>query len=179
MLTFEEAAIKILAEEHRRALNTINVTNGWGCGPIVDNFSGLQGTLFRLLGKKDRTPGNYPRDPGDGIGGATNEYFHPIARIRNSKRSDYNPASLLGYSREEPDGNAGWRWVKAGVQDVPEYVMRPERTMSLASKKGGKVKFRVEKSLSRLLCPSSILVELDRDNGIAVMENGDSVHDVS
>jgi hypothetical protein len=172
MLTFEEAAINILTEKHRRALNAIRITNGWGCGPIVDNFSGLQGAFFRLLGKKDRTPGDYPRDPGDGISGATNEYFHPIARIRKSKRPDYNPASLLGYSREEPNDSAGWRWAKAGVQDVPEYVMRPEKTMSLAYKEGGKVKFRVEKSLSRLLCPSSILVELDRDNGIAATGKG-------
>ncbi|PON19953.1 hypothetical protein TGAM01_v211181, partial [Trichoderma gamsii] len=39
MLSFEDAAIKTLIEDHRRALNAINIANGWGCGPIVDNFS--------------------------------------------------------------------------------------------------------------------------------------------
>jgi hypothetical protein len=167
MLTFEDVAIKILIEQHRRALNANHITNGWGCGPIVDNFSGLQGAFFWLLGKKDRTPGDYPRDPGDGTSGATNEYFHPIARIRKSKLSHYSPASLQGYALEEPDGSAGWKWVKRGIQAVPEYVMRPEKTMSVAYEEGGSVRYKVEKSLSRLLCPRSILLELDRDNGIA------------
>jgi hypothetical protein len=165
MLTFDDAAIKTLIEEHRRALNSINITNGWGCGPIVDNFSGLQGAFFWLLGKKDRTPGTYPRDPGDGTGGATNEYFHPITRIRKDNLN-YNPASLQGYALEMPDGIGGWKWVKRGVQSMPEYVMLPEKKMSLAYEEGGNVKYRVEDSLSRLLCPRSILLDLDRDNGI-------------
>lgn len=46
--------------------------------------------------------------------------------------------------------------------------MRPEKMMSGAYKEGGKVKFRVDESSSRLLCPSNVLVELDKDNGIAV-----------
>ncbi|KAI3574005.1 hypothetical protein IWW34DRAFT_854983 [Fusarium oxysporum f. sp. albedinis] len=91
MLTFEDAAIKTLIEEHRRALNSIKINSGWGCGPIVDNFSGLQGLFFWLLGKKDRAPGTYPRDPGDGTSGATNEYFHPITRIRKDNLN-YNPS---------------------------------------------------------------------------------------
>ena len=167
MLTFDDSAIKILIEQHQRALNVNHPINGWGCGPIVDNFSGLQGAFFRLLGKQDRTPGDYPRDPGDGTTGATNEYFHPMTRIRKGKLSNYNPASLQGYALEEPDGNTGWKWVKKGVQAIPEYVMRPEKMMSVAYKGDGKVRYRVEKSLSRLLCPRSILLDLDRDNGIA------------
>ncbi|KAH7010904.1 uncharacterized protein B0I36DRAFT_324482 [Microdochium trichocladiopsis] len=166
MLTFEDAAIKTLIEEHRRALNSINITNGWGCGPIVDNFSGLQGVFFWLLGKNDRTPGTYPRDPGDGTGGATNEYFHPITRIRKDNLN-YNPASLQGYALERPDGSAGWKWVKSGVQAMPEYVMSPEKKMSVSYEERGRVKYRVEESLSRLLCPRSILLDLDRDNGIS------------
>lgn len=167
MLTFEDTAIKVLIEQHQHALNAIAITNGWGCGPVVDNFSGLQGAFFWLLGKKARTPGNYPRDSGDGTTGATNESFHPIMRIRKSKLSNYNPASLQGYALEEPDGGAGWKWVKTGVQALPEYVMRPEKTISLAYEEGGSVKFRVGTSLSRLLCPKNILLDLDRDNGIA------------
>jgi hypothetical protein len=166
MLTFEEAAINLLIEEHRRAMNTINVPNGWGSGPIVDNFAGLQGAFFRLLGKRDRTPGNYPRDAGDGIEGATNEYFHPSTRIRKSKVPHYNPAPLQGYSVEEPVGNERWKWVKNGVRAVPEYIMSPEKVMSVSYMDGGVVKYRVGKSLSRTLCPESILSDLDRDNGI-------------
>jgi hypothetical protein len=166
MLTFEDAAIKMLIKEHSHALNTITIKNGWGCGPIVDNFSGLQGTFFRLLGKKDRTPGNYLRDPGDNTSGTTMEYLHPITRIRKSRLSDYNPASLQGYTPIEPDGNAGWQWLKTGVQAMPEYVMRPENKISLAYEEDGNVKFRIGESLSRLLCPRGILSDLDRDNGI-------------
>ncbi|KAJ4032053.1 hypothetical protein NW753_013362 [Fusarium oxysporum] len=165
MLTFEDAAIKILIKEHHRALNSINIPSGWGCGPIVDNFSGLQGLFFWLLGKKDREPGSYPRDPGDGTSGATNEYFHPITRIRKEILG-YNPMPLRGYSIERPHGSAGWKWVKSGVQSIPEYVMHPEKKMSVAYEENGRVKYRVESSLSRLLCPENILLDLDRDNGI-------------
>ena len=170
MLTFEEDAIKILIKEHGRALHAIRIPNGWGCGPIVANFSGLQGAFFRLLGKKDRTPGNYPRDPGDGTDGATNEYFHPTTRIRKGKLSKYNPISLQGYTLEEPDDIPGWKWVR-GVHAVPEYVMRPEKMMSLTYEEGGRVKYKVEKSLSRILCPRSILSDLDLDNGISEIAN--------
>jgi hypothetical protein len=172
MLTFEDAAILILIEQHRRALNANHFINGWGCGPIVDNFAGLQGAFFRLLGRQDRTPGNYPRDPGDSAIGATNEYIHPTARIRKGKVSNWNPPSLKGYALEEPDGSgAGWKWVKRGVQVVPEYVMRPERTMSIAYKEAdGRVRYDVKNSLARLLCPKNILLELDEANRLIVKE---------
>ncbi|EEA28808.1 hypothetical protein TMatcc_002841 [Talaromyces marneffei ATCC 18224] len=168
MLTFEEIAINKLIKQHHDALveNNAknNVINGWGCGPIVSNFAGLQGAFFRALGKQDRTPGSYPRDAGDGISGATNEYFHPITRIRKSKLSNYHPASLNGYALQEPDGTAGWQWVKNGVAAIPEYVLRPEKTMSLAVYGTGEYK-NVD-SLSRLLCPAAVLADLDRDNGV-------------
>ncbi|CAI6089129.1 unnamed protein product [Clonostachys chloroleuca] len=169
MLSFEDAAIKTLIEDHRRALNAINIANGWGCGPIVDNFSGLQGVFFWLLGKKDRTPGAYPRDPGDGTDGATNEYFHPIVRIRKNNLN-FTPASLQGYSVEKLDDSTGWKWVKRGVHAVPEYVMSPEKKMSVAYEEGETVKYRIQESLSRLLCPTSILVDLDNDNGINAID---------
>ena len=166
MLTFEEAAIQILIEQHQHALaenNTkSNITNGWGCGPIVSNFSGLQGKFFRILDKQNRTPGNYPQAQGNGIDGATNEYFHPITRIRKSKLSNYNPMSLDGYSVEQPDGDAGWRWDKNGGQTVPEYVLRPEKKMSVVHEG----EYKTMRSLSRLLCPEILLADLDRDNGV-------------
>jgi hypothetical protein len=36
----------------------------------------------------------------------------------------------------------------------------------VAYEENGVVKYGIETSLSRLLCPRSILLELDRDNGI-------------
>jgi hypothetical protein len=166
MLTFEDAAIKILIGDYQRVLKTTGATDGWGCGPIVSNFAGLQGTFFRVLGKQLRTPGAYPRAPGEAIDGATNESFHPLTRIRSRKLPDYKPESLQGYEPEQSKGNAEWQWVKKGAQPIPEYVMRPDRLMSVAYEEGEKVKYKVQQSLSRLICPSSILAELDRDNGI-------------
>ncbi|KAH8800453.1 peptidoglycan binding domain-containing protein [Xylogone sp. PMI_703] len=130
MLTFDVVAIQILIEHHRRTINRVDaiqkIINGWGCGPIVDNFTGLQGVFFSFLGRTDRTPGGYPRDPGDGNAGATNEYFHPMVRMRKLKLQNYNPMSLKGYVLQEPHGGAGWKWAKLGVQAVPEYTLRPK-----------------------------------------------------
>ncbi|OKL57390.1 hypothetical protein UA08_07532 [Talaromyces atroroseus] len=165
MLTFEEEAIKNFIEQHHdsQADNKPKGSiNEWGCGPIVSNFAGLQGAFFRLLGKQDRTPGAYPRDAGDGVEGATNEYLHPIVRFRKLKVNNYNPASLAGFRLEEPDGGTGWKWAKKGVQALPEYVLRPEKTISLAFEGG----YKSGSSLSRLLCPKALLQDLDRDNGL-------------
>jgi hypothetical protein len=166
MLTFEEAALDQLIKQHQVALEENNaknnITNGWGCGPIVSNFSGLQGAFFRIIGKQDRTPGNYQRILDDGISGATNEYFHPITRIRKNKVSNYNPESLSGYSFEKSDGEAGWRWIRRGIQAVPEYVMRPEKKMNVMHE----AEYKTKPSLSRLLCPTILLADLDRDNDV-------------
>lgn len=168
MLTFDDVMIKTLIEQHRRALNRNNsishLSNGWGCGPIVDNFFGLQGAFFRLLGRRDRTPGAYPRDPGDGDAGATNEYFHPVVRIRKRKLENYKPVSLDGYSEQEPDGNQGRKWVKGQLRALPEYILHPGKSMSIAYLEGGSVKYKTQESLSRLLCPPDILADLDRGN---------------
>jgi hypothetical protein len=169
MLTFDVTAIQLLVEKHRRALNRVDAmqraNNCWGCGPIVNNFSGIQGAFFYLLGKSDRTPGHYPRDAGDGTAGATMEYFHPIVRIRRRKLQSYNPRALQGYSLQEPHDKVGWKWTKLGAQAVSEYVLRP-KPMTLASEEDGCIEFDLGKSLSRLLCPTDILIELDKDNGI-------------
>lgn len=165
MLTFEESSIQVIIDHHQHALNSIHITNGWGCGPIVDNFSGLQGAFFKLLGMQYRTPGDYPRDPGDGVNGATNEFFHPIVRVRKRKLSDYDPPSMKGFSLQEPDGKEGWKWVRSGVQPVPEYTLYPQKTMSLSYEEGGKLCYKTGKSLSRLLCAKDILLELDSIHG--------------
>jgi hypothetical protein len=73
----------------------------------------LQGAFFWLLARRDRTPGDYYHHPGDGVTDATNEYIHPISRIRKGKVLNWNPLSLKGYALGEPDGSgAGWRWGK-------------------------------------------------------------------
>ncbi|KAJ0132643.1 Uncharacterized protein HZ326_24263 [Fusarium oxysporum f. sp. albedinis] len=159
MLTFEDTAIEALIEEHRRVLNT----HSWGCGPIIDNFSGLTGAFFRLLGKKDRTPGACARDQGDGTSVNTKESFHPITRIRKDNLN-YEPASLQVYAHERCDDSKGWRWNKEGLLSIPEYYMCPDKKMTVAYKEGGSVKYDVKESLSRLLCPGDTLLELDRDN---------------
>ncbi|KAE8357292.1 hypothetical protein BDV27DRAFT_164647 [Aspergillus caelatus] len=169
MLTFEKTAINKIIQQHQDALAENGIADGWGCGPIVSNFSGLQGKFFRTLGKQDRTPGNYPPVPhdiiederieGDRIYGATNEYFHPIARIRRGTLPNYNPASLDGFEMFHDEN--GWRWVKGDIV-VPEYVLRPERTMSVMHEG----EYRTEPSLSRFLCPANLLTGLDRDNNV-------------
>lgn len=163
MLSFDEDAINTLIEQHRRALNSNGIPNGWGCGPIVSNFSGLQGSFFRVLGKQDRTPGEYRKDAGDGGSGETNEYFHPTIRIRKTKVESWSPNPMRGWAITEPDGEAGWKWVKNGVQEIPEYVLRTNG-MSLAYNDRGVVRHKVSKSLSRLLCPKDVLADLDRDS---------------
>lgn len=170
MLTFDSAAIQILIEEHRRALNRVEamqkITNGWGCGPIVSNFAGLVGAFFSLLGRTDRKPGEYLRDPADGSVGRTNQSFHPIVRIRKLKLQNYNPMALKGFKLQEPHGGAGWEWAKTGVQVMPEYILRP-KPMSVAYEEGGRTKYGIQNSVSRRMCPADILSELDKDNGIS------------
>jgi hypothetical protein len=177
MLTFDDVMIKALIEQHRRALNRDNsichLSNGWGCGPIVDNFVGLLGAFFRLLGRRDRTPGEYPRDPGDGDAGATNEYFHPIVRIRKRKVGNYKPVSLQGYTEQEPNGIQGRKWVKGQLPPLPEYVLQPGKVMTTAYMEDGTVKYKTQDSLSRLLCPPDILADLDRGNGFGAASKAD------
>ncbi|KAF7515769.1 hypothetical protein G7054_g14425 [Neopestalotiopsis clavispora] len=167
MLTFDEDAIETIVQNHQHAINRIAHTNGWGCGPIIDNFFGLQGAFFRLLGKQERTPGNYPRDPGDGTDGATNEFFHPTVRIRRSKVPKWNPTPLQGYELQEPDSTTGWRWSRRDRRPVREYEMSKKKTMSLAYQDGQAIGYKTGGSLSRRLCPKNILSDLDRDNAMA------------
>nr|POF26403.1 uncharacterized protein CFP56_22552 [Quercus suber] len=171
MLTFEKGAIDVLIKHHQTALKAIRppIANGWGCGKITDNFAGLQGIFFQLLGRQDRTPGAYLSTPGDGVAGATNETFHPTVRIRLDKVSTWRPKSLEGFVHKEPLAShaaQGWTWVKEGVQPIPEYIMRPEKTLHVAIRgANGTVKYRHEKSLARALCPTDVLLELDEANG--------------
>ena len=167
MLTFEETAINLLLDEHQHALDrNTAISDAWGCGPIVDNFSGIQGKFFWALGRQDRTPGAYPQDPGDNKGGATNEFFHPIVRMRKGRVANWNPPPMQGYVPTANNGTQGWRWEKTGIQAVPEYVMAREKMMSVAIEEDKVVKFGVAESLSRRLCPPNILLDLDRENGV-------------
>jgi hypothetical protein len=158
MLTFEYTAIQDLVEQHSKALSAANRV--WGCGTIADNFAGVIGKFWMLLGKQDRTPGNYSQDPGDGTSGATNETFHPMTRVRKRNDSGYNPASLHGFTYEKQDSDIAWHWVKDGIQPVPEYVIVPEKTMTVAHQKDGIVDYERQGCMSKLLCPEDILWEL-------------------
>lgn len=173
MLTFEENAINSIVQQHQRALNSNRIPNGWGCGPIVSNFSGLQGAFFRLLGQQDRTPGEYPRDPGDGVDGATNESFHPTVRIRRDKVKSWFPKPVQGWDLKEPHSETGWTWEKQGLQAIPEYAIRAEN-MSLSYEEGGTVRYKVAKPLSRVLCPRDIMLDLDRDSKVSSQQLLDS-----
>lgn len=132
MLTFKASAITLIIEAHRRAMNTSPLANSWGCGPIVDNFTGIQGAFFRILGQKTRTPGNFPRPCGDGTSGSTIETFHPMLRVRRFKIPSYQPPSLKGFEPEGPDDTSGWKWVKQGIEPIPEYVLEESNLMSVA-----------------------------------------------
>lgn len=167
MLTFEQSAIDAIVEHHRKAIEATKVKDGWGCGKIIDNFSGIRGLFFHLLGRQVRTPGGYLQDPGDGSRGATNETFHAMVRVRKAK-VPWDPPALAGFNLEEPDGRGlPWVWKKSGVRPLPEYVLRPEKTMSISYRSEGpkkEVRYRTAESLSRRLCPSNILRELDETN---------------
>lgn len=171
MLTFEGVIIEELIQQHEaaRAERTApdQEDDDWGCAHIESNFAGLQGAFFRALGKQDRTPGNYPQVPGDGTSANTNnESFHPIARIRKTNLSpSYSPAALSGFVTErfgDDAGQAGWQWVKKGIPALPEYILRPEREMTVSHN----FEYVKQHSLSRALCPRSLLADLDRQNGI-------------
>lgn len=99
--------------------------------------------------------------------GATNETVHPIVRVRKD-RIRYDPVAMHGWGAQEPTGDRpGWKWVKEGRQAMPEYVMSPQKSMTVACDSGCGVEFKVQESMARMLCPPDILSELDRDNGLA------------
>jgi hypothetical protein len=158
MLTFEEDSVKTFIQDHKHALNAIEIPNGWGCGPIIGNFEGLQGKFFALLGKTARTPGQYP---GHAIE-MTNEHFHPIVRVRKFKVPDYKPAALGEFQLEEPHGESGWKWTKKGVGSIPEYIMSAETKLSIAymDEENTVTGYGSMESVSRLICPTDVLAWL-------------------
>lgn len=175
MLTFESVIIEELIQKHRAAQAERNALgqqiDDWGCGYIRSNFAGLQGAFFRGLGKQDRTPGNYPQFPEDDKSArTTKETFHPIARIRKTNLApSYSPAALAGYVIEGPGdgsgGQPGWQWVKKDVfLALPEYVLHPDKKMTVTHNSD----YVSRPSLSRALCPKSLLADLDRHNGIPI-----------
>lgn len=149
MLTFENDAIEHLVKDHDSALSVLKTTDGWGCGPLVDNFSGVRGFFSRwILGKRDRVSGDNTGDP-------IHQCIHPIARVRRD-RIDYKPVSLQGYV---PENGISWRWTNRGAPtapSIPEYKMEEHKKMKVAYEKNGSVEYRDVESLSRRLCPSSI-----------------------
>lgn len=168
LLTFEEMSLKAMIATHKKALEISEVADGWGCGPIVSNFAGLQGAFFWLLGKQVRTPGRYQVDPGDGFDGPTHETFHPTVRLRRDKVKSWAPASLNGWSlkKRPASDNKGWSWVNHS-QVMHEHQMSMEKiSVACDDIHGGGCHFKLMDSLSRTMCPKDILADLDYDNGV-------------
>jgi hypothetical protein len=166
MLTFEEESIKAFVDEHNLALNSIQTPNGWGCGPIVGNFVGLQGIFFKLLGRQARMPGQY-RDPViKRTRGETVESIHPVVRFRRYKIPGYDPPALQGFKIEEPAGRFGCKWTKESLGSIPEYVMDRKRLrVARKNEKTGVMdRFGSMESFSRQICPKDVLRLLDMEN---------------
>lgn len=161
MLTFEDAAIRAIVDEHTKALKQNHIPDGWGCGKIVDNFSGWIGRFFWLLGTSVRTPGEYTRDAGTGKPGATNEYMHPMVRIRRERLKGWTPPSLNRWDYKPKGSGQVVQWSKSGAEDIPEYKMKAKNITIALATADGQPRFDTRESLSRSLCPSRILSELD------------------
>ncbi|KAF7193242.1 hypothetical protein HII31_05468 [Pseudocercospora fuligena] len=157
MLTFENNTIESLIEEHEFALQQNGIPNGWGCGRILDNFSGLQGKFFQVLGTTVRTPARYVQDAGSAMPGVTNESIHPMARIRKARLGrNWSPPALEDFA--VPSAAAeGWEGRTGGVPTVPEYSMSTDKTMTVSYPTGTTPSFGTRKSLSRTLCPRELL----------------------
>ncbi|GIZ36711.1 hypothetical protein CKM354_000017900 [Cercospora kikuchii] len=148
MLTFEAEAIDLLISQHTTALVQNGDPSGWGCGKIVDNFAGLSGTFFRLLGRQTRTPGAYSDD--------AHEFIHPMVRYRRARVSSWKPAAVTELTLN--DGNkTAVSWSKAGQNDVPEYPMFVERESSVAKRnEDGSWEHTTRSSLAKDLCPRDV-----------------------
>ncbi|KAL2843734.1 hypothetical protein BJY01DRAFT_248509 [Aspergillus pseudoustus] len=170
MMTFERDSIDDLVAKHNEAVSS--VARAWGCGPIVGNFSGLRNWLvWRPLGKKDRTPGNYesPESREDRTPESpeqprtwTNETFHPMVRVRKEALADrYKPGSLDGFTWQQRDADNGrWYWVKDGTE-VPEYQAEGDKSMTIAYKQGDDVNYDTQGPMSDLLRPRDTLQQPD------------------
>lgn len=154
----------MIVSEHSQALLQNGIPDGWGCGKIIDNFAGLQGAFFRLLGQSTRTPGGYSDTPG-----ATNEFMHPIVRYRKEQVSSWKPPSLAGFHFEGPGNSSSKKivWAKLGQKAMSEYVMSPAKTLAVSCvADDGSWTFAERSSLARQLCPLSVLEKLDSEGGM-------------
>ena len=101
--------------------------------------------------------------------GATNEFMHPIVRFRRDQVSSWKPPSLAGFHIEGP-GNSDSKkvlWTKLGQKPMPEYVMSPEKMLSVSYvDDAGNWTFAERSSLARQLCPQSVLRRLDGEAGL-------------
>lgn len=163
-LTFENFTLDIIVSDHAEALLQNGIPDGWGCGKTIDNFAGIQGAFFRLLGQQTRTPGGYTNTPG-----ATNEFMHPIVRYRREQVSSWQPPSLAGFHIEGPGDSDSKKilWAKLGQKAMPEYVMSPYKALSVSYvDDAGNWTFAERSSLARQLCPASVLQKLDGEAGL-------------
>ncbi|PPJ55639.1 hypothetical protein CBER1_09534 [Cercospora berteroae] len=141
-------AIDLLTSQHATALAQSGDPSGWGCGKIVDNFAGLSGTFFRILGQQTRTPGAYSDD--------AHESIHPMVRYRRARVSGWKPAAVTGLTLNDGIKTAV-TWSKAGQNNVPEYPMFVERDFSVAKRnEDGSWEHTTRSSLAKELCPKEV-----------------------
>lgn len=148
MLTFEVEAVDLLISQHTAALVQNGDPSGWGCGKIVDNFAGLSGTFFRILGGQTRTPGAYSDD--------AHEFIHPMVRYRRRRVSSWKPAAVTELTLN--DGNkTAVSWSKAGQDNIPEYPMLVGREFNVAKRnEDGSWEHTTRPSLAKELCPRDV-----------------------
>jgi hypothetical protein len=159
-LTFESDAIKEIVKEHRVGKASCSAHSSWGCSPISDNFDGIQGMLWRLLGEEGRT-----------IGRSDNESVHPIARLRWNKLGE-KPTPLKQY-----DGSKS-TWSTTG-STVEEYKMKDNKLSVVEYKKETSESGAVNEvanygeapSLSKQLCPELVWKEIVKAQGSSSSNN--------
>jgi hypothetical protein len=159
-LTFESEAIKEIVKKHQVGKTSCSAHSSWGCSPISDNFDGIQGMLWRLLGEEGRTTGK-----------SDNEFVHPIARLRwNKLGKKATPLKQYDASKR--------RWSTTG-STVEEYKIKDNKLSIVEYKKetseSGAMKevanYPEAPSLSKQLCPELVWKEIVKAQGSSSSNN--------
>ncbi|KAK6540910.1 hypothetical protein TWF694_008294 [Orbilia ellipsospora] len=105
---------------------------GWATGAFIESCT----TMYKAIGSKPRTPGQYEKDDTIPVKGITNEQIHPTVgyRIEVTKDSSiiekrYKPLGEGAVIRQEASGG-GWEYVltnneKKAKVVLPEYKIKP------------------------------------------------------
>jgi hypothetical protein len=151
MLTFEKSTIDNFVTEYKGIPSTAQ--SSWGNWPI-DNSGGL----LSILGKKDRTPGEYKdlarhaQDEEISVS-KTCESFHPMVLTWKEHLDHWRPRSLEGLIRPE-GAETRWKFRKDDSKFIPEddvIVAQGKRQIVLAYPEGDTVRYCERESLSKEL----------------------------